>query len=372
MRTMKMMFLGAAVALSMGAANADVVSDQAAAILIWPDVKADADASIDTIIQLSNTDPSQSVLVTCFYENANSHCTNGGQVCVEAIDCCDAGTGCGICRPGWLETDFRIRLTPRQPLGWLASEGLVDFPLTGRPGSIGFPDGSSNAGSRIPPTSENPYTGALKCIAINDDGTPSDRNVLKGESTLVYPNGDVAKHNAIGIKAIQGAVNDDNRLVLGGEEAEYNGCSNFLIVNHMFDLGVHPLIDEIDVPSFTNIVLVPCTQDLLRQIPGRAVVQFLVYNEFEQRFSTSRTADCKADWRLSEIDTTNPTRSIFSAGVAGTLVGQSRLNPIGSGFIGIANEIIGDEDDSTFVSRSSFNLNLQGDRAEADIITIIP
>lgn len=366
MRTMKMMFLGAAVALSMGAANADVVSDRGAAILIWPDIKADAAEGIDTIVQISNTSQFQSVLVHCFYENANSHCSNTGRVCVQPSDCCDSSTGCGICQPGWLETDFRVRLTPRQPLGWIASQGLTEFPLTGRAGSRG-PDGSSNAGSRVPPTAEDPYTGALKCIAINDDGTPSDRNVLKGESTWVNPDADVAKHNAIGIQAIEGAVNDDNVLVLGGEEAEYNGCSNFLIVNHMFDLGIHPAIDEVDAQSLTNIVLVPCTQDMLRQIPGSAVVQFLVYNEFEQRFSTSRTVNCKADWQLSNIDTTNATRSIFSAAVAGTIVGQSRLNPIGSGLIGIANEVVAD---GTYSSTSSFNLNMQGDRAAADLITI--
>jgi hypothetical protein len=368
MRTMKMMFLGAAVALSMGAAQADVVSDRATALLIWPDIKYApemGDDSVDTVIQISNTS-AEPILAHCFYENANSHCTNNGQVCEGPTDCCNSSTGCGICLPGWLETDFRVRLTPRQPLGWTASQGLTQFPLPGGPGRTG-PDGSSNAGSRIPPVAEVPYTGALKCIAINDDGTPSDRNVLKGESTHVYANGDAAKHNAIGIEAIEGAVNDDNELILGGGEAEYNGCSNILIVNHMFDLGIHPAIDDIDAESLTNIVLVPCTQDLLRQIPGRAVVQFLVYNEFEQRFSTSRTADCKADWRLSEIDTTDPQRSIFSAGVAGTLVGQSRLNPIGSGFVGIANELV---DGEVYYSRSSFNINLQGDRAEADVITL--
>ena len=57
MRTMKMMFLGAAVALSMGVAQADVVSDRATALLIWPDIKyapGNGDA-VDTVIQLSNT-----------------------------------------------------------------------------------------------------------------------------------------------------------------------------------------------------------------------------------------------------------------------------------------------------------------------------
>ncbi len=370
MKTMSKMFIGAVVALAAGAAYADVVSDRPAAILVWADVKYDTEASVDTIIQISNTSQ-EPILAHCFYENANSHCTNNGQVCQGASDCCDASTGCGVCKAGWLETDFRVRLTPRQPLGWVASEGLTEFPLDGGFGGTAN-DGSSNAGSRVPPVAERPYTGALKCIAINDDGTPSDRNVLKGESTQVYPDrGDVAKHNAIGIQALEGAVNDDNELILGGGEAEYNGCSNILILNHMFDLGVHPAVDDVTATSLTNLVLVPCTEDFLRQIPGAAVIQFLVYNEFEQRFSTSRTATCKADWRLSEIDTSDPTRSIFSAGVGGSLVGQTRMNPIGSGFIGVANEwVTPDGGDSAVGSRSSFNINLQGDRAEADVITI--
>ncbi len=368
MRTVKVMLLGAAVALSMGASQlrADVVSDRAAALLIWPDIKYEAGV-MDTIVQVSNTSL-EPILLHCFYENANSHCTSTGAVCVRGEV---SETSCfmafGQCKAGWLETDFRIRLTPRQPVGWLASAGLAngDLPLDGSFGNTGI-GGSSNAGTRIPPVAEEPYTGTLKCIAINDDGTPTDRNVLKGENTIVYvgDRGDVTKHNAVGIQAIEGAVNDDKELILGGGGAEYNGCSNYLIVNHMFDLGIHPIVGE---PSLTNIVLVPCTQDLLRQKPGTAVVQFLVYNEFEQRFSTSKRATCKADWRLSEIDTTDPTRSIFSAGVAGTLVGQSRLNPIGSGLIAIANEAIGNGSSST---RSSFNVHLQGDRAESDVITI--
>ncbi|MFN8640744.1 MAG: hypothetical protein U0802_03455 [Candidatus Binatia bacterium] len=81
------------------------------------------------IIQLSNTstDP---VHVHCFYENANAHCTNTGEVCFAASECCTPGTGCGICLPGWNETDFHVQITPRQPLGWLASRcrGTSTFP----------------------------------------------------------------------------------------------------------------------------------------------------------------------------------------------------------------------------------------------------
>lgn len=361
---------------------ADITSDRAAAILMWPEVDYFDESIledpfpgvIDTIIQISNTS-AESVLVHCFYENANAHCTNTGDVCLAGLDgvdnrfgCCD-GESCGVCEPGWVETDFRVRLTPRQPLGWRASEGRATFPLSGAPGNTG-PDGSSNAGSRIPPLPENPYTGLLKCIAINDDGTPSDRNVLKGEATIVVFEQDidvdddseytVAKYNAIGVEAIEGNVNDDRELVLGGPDAEYNGCPNFLILNHFFDLGENPVTGD---PMNTGVVLVPCTQDLLRQIPGTAVVQYLVYNEFEQRFSTSRGVDCKFEQLLSQIDTNDRDRSIFSAGVSGTLVGQTRMNPIGSGLLGVAIELTGD-------SLAAFNLHYQGDRPDPDVITL--
>ena len=82
----------------------------------------------------------------------------------------------------------------------------------------------------------------------------------------------------------------------------------------------------------------PRPAELLRQVPGSAVVQYLVFNEFEQRFSTSRSVECLQYLPLSQIDTTQPNRSIFSAGVSGTLAGQSRLQPIGDGLVGVAIE----------------------------------
>lgn len=360
-----------AMALALGSAGpaaGDVTSDQAAAIVIYPDVLVDRTAAgvLDTVIQLSNTslDP---VIVWCFYENANSHCTNSGEVCTSPTECCDTGTGCGVCAPGWNETDFHIRLTPRQPIGWLASEGLVDFPIDGvsRQGR----GGSSNAGSRIPPVPEDPFDGSLKCLVVDDTNRPLDQNVLKGEATITAQEVggavfDVSKHNAVGIKAQSGAVNDDHQLVLGGDEAEYNGCPNVLILNHFFDFAVNPVSDA---EVFTTLTLVPCTEDLLRQVPGGAVIQYLVYNEFEQRFSTSRPFDCKQDLYISDIDTTQPERSIFSAGVSGTLTGQTRLTAIGSGVVGVAEEAHAGHGGDFF---ASFNLHMQGDRDEADVITL--
>ena len=373
---------------------ADVRSDQAAAIVEWPSVLfsvnlimqlTGADV-LDTVIQLSNTSDT-AISAHCFYENANSHCTNTGQVCVFAAECCEPMSGCGVCLPGWNETDFHVRLTPFQPLGWLASQGVAGFdpipivpvgkfPIDGIT-NVG-PDGSSNAGSRIPPVPEEPFNGSLRCIAVNEDDTPSDRNVLKGEETLeVVGEGEresddfdfvtVAKSNAIGIQARPGAVNDDNVLVLGGPDAEYNGCPNILILNHFFDFAINPAADlgpTDSGPIFTFLTLVPCTQDFLRQIPGSAVVQFLVYNEFEQRFSTSRSVLCKAVFPLSLIDTTQPERSIFSAGVAGTLTGQTRINPIGSGLLAVATEL------HDGFGIAEFNVHYQGDRDQPDLITL--
>jgi hypothetical protein len=377
-----MLALGLVVTVQgVGPALADVTSDRAAAIVHFPLVAVDTELLSDeaiyseTLIQLSNTsnDP---IDVTCFYENANAHCTNTGEVCDlgESGQCCNGELGCGLCLPGWNETDFHIRLTPRQPLGWLASKGLTKFPIDGlvRVGS----DGSSNAGSRIPPVAEDPFRGMLKCIAVDETGAPVDRNVLKGEATLTlfddsaFKEGDFqllgsAKYNAVGIQAIEGQVNDDRTLVLGGDGAEYNGCPNVLILNHFFADGDNPVFDSSSNELDTSIVLVPCTQNLLRQEPGSAVVQFLVFNEFEQRFSTSRPIECQFLSVLEEIDTTQDERSIFNVAVAGTLGGQTRMTPIGSGLIGMAFEEYDLDRES-----SAFNIHFQGDRADSDFVIL--
>jgi hypothetical protein len=370
-----------AVAVALGSARpagADVVSDRAAAIVKFPWVVVfDEGVAVDTVFQVSNTSREAPVDLHCFYINANYHCTNTGEVCLSAEECCN-GFGCGVCFPGWNETDFHVRLTPEQPIAWRASDGLSQFPLDGvrRRGS----DGSSNAGSRIPPVPEDPFIGELKCIAVDPNGTPVDRNVLKGEATLesFFFQFDVAKYNAIGIQAIAGAVNDDKILVLGGEEPEYNGCPNVTIVNHFADFTVDPVTQAECVPEQfgcieTQLILVPCSQDLLRQVPGAAVVQYLVYNEFEQRFSTSRLARCQQALPLSLIDTTQRQRSIFSAGTLGTTTAQTRLTPIGSGLVGVAIESHDGFDAKGFsvrFSSAAYNLHFQGDRPDPDLIIL--
>lgn len=295
-------------------------------------------------------------------------------------------------------------------------------------GRKGGPTGNQFNLGRIPPSPEEPFIGELKCIAVDPSGAPIARNVLKGEVLIGRvdaegPFVDVAGYNAIGIPAIPGEGNRDNVLVLGGPRglqngkacvsdsqcapnlvcernlcdhpcrrdktcAEYEGCPNILILNHFFDGAVDPIatVDSDPVRVATDLTLIPCTQDFLTQNPDLSltVAQFLVFNEFEQRFSTSRTVRCFEELRLSSVDTRQNERSIFSAGVAGTLTGQTRIRGVvdggtdhGNTLLGVAEEFRCRGADFPFcsftapadlVSTSAMNLHFQGTRPERDFL----
>jgi hypothetical protein len=194
--------------------------------------------------------------------------------------------------------------------------------------------------------------------------------VVKGEATIVVAaNGDfsVEKYNAVGIQAIDGDANGDNILVLGGDANEYNGCANILIADHFFDFAVNPVREGEQITS--QLTLVPCTEDLRNQIPGGTAVQYLVFNEFEQRFSTSTPIQCYFERALSLIDTRDETRSIFSVFVAGTLTGQTRIRGVNQGLIGILRTATAVGEFGDF-SLAAVNLHMQGDRENPDQIII--
>src|SRR5262245_53959083 len=128
------MLLAAAVSAGVPAARADIASDRAAAILVFPrvlvggideqDKSAFRRQAVDTIFQISNTtnDP---VALHCFYVSANSRCAITGDLCdLEHLNfpCLAPGD---TCLPNWTETDFHIELTGQQPIVWKASQGLA-------------------------------------------------------------------------------------------------------------------------------------------------------------------------------------------------------------------------------------------------------
>ncbi len=314
--------VAAAASLMLGStAMADLTSTNPAAVLVYPKLVANASEDVDTIIQLTNSS-SQPASVRCFYVNANGHCSNDPElVCDPNREQGSAENPCttdSVCIPGWIETDFRFRLTPNQPIVWRLSEGLREFPLANQPG----PGGHFNIQSSIPPASEDPYIGSLHCVLVGDDELPIDRNWLKGEATIVDSDtSDLAGYNAVGIQAVAGANNRDNTLVLG---TEYSACPNMVSLDHLFDGADNPVSGNEVV---TDVTFVPCSQDYNLQLPKGMVVQFLVFNEFEQRFSTSRSINCLTNIPLTDIDTRagsfGDQQSIFSVAVQGTLAGQT-------------------------------------------------
>jgi len=303
----------------------------------------------DTIVQLTNTSEFLTK-VLCFYTNTNSHCSNSPEtICTDENfrSVCPRG---GLCVQGWVETDFHLTLTKRQPLSWSVNDGLSSLPLANRPGQGSPPQ--FNEGT-IPPAPEVPFTGELFCVEVDlASELPSDRNDFKGEAKIVKSvrqNIDINEHNAIGIKAIEGRqIDPPGVLNIGGPDAEYGvfndtvdpprfaGCPNVWTLNHFFD-GANVITHDEEVQGSVNSILtiVPCERDYLFQtFNGPDItVQFLVFNEFEQRFSTSIKISCYEEIRLSDIGSILPGPqgdqfSIFNVGVQGTLTGLSRVRSV--------------------------------------------
>jgi len=396
-----------------GTAQAQTSSDESAAILVWPKVVYDSTGTLfgsptDTLINLSSTATSSLKQAHCFLVNATSHCSNSGEACLTSASC-----GGGVCQPGWNEIDFNVYITQEQPLAWLASDGMSfnDLPIVG-PGicsnqpRICFsnancgggtcligPNGQNNIGTGIPPVPEDPFIGSLTCIQFDPTQNPPapdqspTTNALIGEGTIFTAAGsaipvDGAKYNAVGFRATADAGADtDNVLQLGTPAvggiptADYTGCAGTLIVNHYFDGATDPVATGAN-PSgngltSTSLTLVPCGNNLLTQVPGSVVAQFLVFNEFEQRFSSSTRVDCVYNRQISNIDTPNNNRSIWSTGVSGTLTGQTRIqgvgnSPSGNGLTGIATLSI---ETSTASSSAAYSLDQMGTNA-GDLLTI--
>jgi len=356
---------GFAVALGVlaASAHADVVTEKGASILVFPKVVY-ADGQ-DTIIQIANI-ANNMVHARCFY--VNSQLPPGCEIEDPRVGC----------TPSWDETDFSIWLTKQQPTHWLVSAGRpVDpsdnFQYISTPtkpyNGAGIDPGS------IPPVPSG-FTGELKCIQVMADGTPIGANSLKGEATIEdnNPAADVSKYNAIGIQGTEAAAatcgdpTQDCVLQLnnprGTTDGEYNACPQTLVLNHFADVGTDPVTgDDLRV----QLTLVPCSENFETQTPSHVVVQFLVYNEFESRFSTSTTVTCWKNTYLTDIDSpNNPDLSVFSAATLGSTVAQTRMNPadptdgtFNGAVIGVAETI---RTGSGYPARTAHAIHTEGDR----------
>jgi hypothetical protein len=374
-----------------------VGSDKSAAVIVFPKLIADG-STVDTFLQITNTSPHQ-IAARCFLINANSHCSNAGAtdlsftaplVCESTDDCNGGAISGGRCIAGWQETDFSFRLTARQPITWVLSDGLSPFPLDGlqKVGPIDndptLPDAlrgqpATNIGSVIPPAPEIPFRGELKCIQVDlaseqpSQGTDADNNFVGdmiGNATIFddFAAGDARRYNAIGIQAFQDANDGDDILVLG---REYAGCPSVLLLNHFFDDATEPAQSS---TVRTTLTLVPCSENFFLQSTGAATttVQLLIYNEFEQRWSRSTKVTCYKSVSLTElgslIEDDGDTSSVMNVNVAGTLTGSTRIRPVdgnsptrGDGLLALAEEI----HDDTY--SAAFNPQFTGTRGRNDL-----
>ncbi|HVO27710.1 MAG TPA: hypothetical protein VMW56_29225 [Candidatus Margulisiibacteriota bacterium] len=366
---------GFALALGVVAAGAraDVTTEEGASILVFP--KIQANGTFDTVIQITNT--SNSILhAHCFYVDASLRSTLSGLPC---------SVPSATCLPIWQETDFLIWLTKQQPTHWLLSKGRNVDPTDGFAS-----DGSGFDPGRVPP--EPDFVGELKCIEVAESGEPVMGNFLKGEATLevtattadALPDepgtqeGDVSKYNAIGIRANPDAT-PSNPLTL--DDSVYNSCPAKLIVNHFATGSTDPVAEELGSALSgssvaTQLTLVPCSEDFENQRPKSVTVQFLIYNQFEERFSASTTVTCFLSVELTDIDSPGaPTRSAFSINQLGTEVAHTEITPVVNldgttgGLLGVVERIVSvsTATGGTVAARAAYDLHTAG-----NLVDVVP
>jgi hypothetical protein len=132
----------------------------------------------------------------------------------------------------------------------------------------------------------------------------------------------------------------------------------------------------------TDLTLVPCSEDLgtnSNQANLTITAQMLIYNEFEQRFSTNSRVQCYSATRLSDIDTqpgpAGDQFSIFNVGIQGTITGQTRIRGVrgpdgqfGYGLLGVGCEMHAATLGGTAVATTAFDVQHVGFRQEGDVV----
>jgi hypothetical protein len=350
-------------------------SDLPAGLVIYPKILSDPSAILpdtvptDTLIRLTNVSAAP-VVAECFYIDGTSHCSIGRNSYDPLSGACRSNSDCdqgGTCVPPSCQgpmQDFPVFLTANQTVAWVVSTGAL------------LPE---SAGT-VPPVSGLFFMGELKCVegvfGTGDVFTAVNANDLIGEATIESatsgsPGGlDARQYNAIGVRALStDGAQTGQTLCLGATAgstecatATYANCPSTLILDHFFDSS-----DGVSLQ--TDLTLVPCTESPEGGgVVPRTAVQFLVYNEFEQRFSTSRAVSCFDEVELSHIDMApgQEAHSIFSFNVQGTFSGQTKIRPlpgseteIGHGLLGVAEQFT--VNNSTGATGSSaWNLNYVG------------
>jgi len=340
----------AAMALWGTRAGADVVSDRPGSVVIWP--KVIADGTRDTIIKLTNTTNLQ-VFAHCEYVVGSGFCSLTPQFCSRTSplgggspDCTQFPGVANQCVLNWQTSDFDVILTRQQPTFWRVSTGRVDNPFLPDNGQcITFTDGPTLRQScpglfpvgMVPPPAVQatpPFTGPgpffrgeLKCIQVNEDGSPNTANALKGEAIIeTLGSNQISEYSAINV--IGNETPASSPLELNG--ISYNACPEAVEFTHYArgasdlvaaDLGA-PCVGG--CPVRTEITLIPCREDFENETPIRFVGNFNIWDDFEQFQSTELPFNCWVNLDLTALGF-NP------ASLNGTTFNHTRVTSSGTG-----------------------------------------
>ncbi len=268
-RTTVVAFLGAACAALPALATAPA-QRLPSAILMYPNVRASG--SYDTRIEMVNLS-SRDQQVKCYYLSAPT--CNG--------------------------TNFFVRLTPNQPISWLASKGTV---------------GTGNFLVSVPPFFGE---GSLKCIVIPDENSTEHQNAIQGRAIAFGPNGETESFGAIGIRRIEPGPFSNTLNLDGSTYAQCPDEYHFTIIAS----------ESNDPATESEIVLSTCDEDLENLISANVVVQFQLINEFEQLLSASTSVRCYDRKVLRQIN------SVFTRDTLGTPTGQLIARGVGGAVIAV-------------------------------------
>lgn len=170
-----------------------------------------------------------------------------------------------------VEVGFFVNLTAEQPLTWFASEG-ANNPLN-------F--------SAVPPFDG---VGELKCAVDPRRPELEYHNALQGRA-IVYSRvtGETVAYGADGFQRLEPG-GFSNYVELDG--FTYEQCPERLHFQSLASTSVSG-----------DLIVVPCSQDLLTQVPVETTVQLAIVNEFEQVFSSAFRFKCHSRQQLSRFGT---------------------------------------------------------------------
>ena len=351
-----------AIVMTAGAARADVTTERPSSILILP--KIVADGTRDTLIEVSNTSNTL-VNAHCYYINGAPQ--NPTQ---------PPGPNNP---PLWQEFDFFLFLTRQQPTQWLASAGRDVDPFD--------PPGTLDAGidpGLIPPAVAG-FQGELICVQVDAAGAPVGGNALTGAATLLGPDGDSSKYNAVGV--LGNDVGSDPTLEL--DDSEYASCSTTVAFTHFAEGTEDPFLDG-GSEVVSSLSLVPCTHDLENGVPSNVSLFAQSWDEFELRLSGDINFTCRYDadlttnpfgptggifgtWKYSKLEARNVCRGGRNPGAVCSSDTQCSGGGTCDGVVGVVGilesaHVRGDG----AVTRSAQNLHTLASTAGATIETVAP